>query len=520
LKTNDNAAGRVAKNTGILYIRMAITVFISLYATRLIVNALGVTDFGIFNVVAGAIAMLTFLNTAMAGATQRFISYAEGAGDFNKVKTVFNVSLVLHFIIALIIFITLEVVGYFLFDGVLKIPESRVYVAKVVYQFMIISTLIAIISVPYDAVINAHENMLLVAVISIIEAMSRLAIAIYLSHSGYDKLIVYGLLTASLSVLLLFFRWLYCRASYDECEIKIKKYYDKGSFKEMTVFASWSFLGSSSSMLANYGQSIVLNMFFGPVVNAAQGIAMQVSGQLSVFSDSMQRALKPVIDKSEGGGNRQLMLKASMTGNKLGFFLLIFFSIPVLIEMPYIFKLWLKTVPAFAVIFCSLQLIRNMIEQLFSTLNSVILAVGNIRKYQSFLFVLNFLPLIFSYILLKNGFEPYYLYLAFIGYAILLSCVFLYFAHKTAGLSVPQYLSGVVLKSITVLFILIGLSLLPQLFMAQGLWRTLTVVCINSVATVFIVYFVGFDSSERMQINKIADIVKSKIKRPKAVNQA
>jgi Na+-driven multidrug efflux pump len=189
-------ANRVVKNTGILYARMAITVFISLYATRLILNALGTTDFGIFNVVAGAIAMLTFLNSAMAGATQRFISYAEGAGDTEKVKTIFNVSIVLHLGIALLVGLVLEVGGYFLFDGLLKIPMDRLATAQLIYQFMIVSTVLTIISVPYDAIINAHENMLIFAILGVVEALFKLSIALYITYNGSDKLVMYGLLTA------------------------------------------------------------------------------------------------------------------------------------------------------------------------------------------------------------------------------------------------------------------------------------------------------------------------------------
>jgi O-antigen/teichoic acid export membrane protein len=197
------AAKRVAKNTGILYARMAITVFISLYSTRLILAALGVEDFGLFNVVGGVISMLGFLNSSMAAATQRFMSFAQGAGDLEKVKRIFNMSSLLHWGISILVFILLEGAGYFFFHGILNIASDRIEVAKLIYQFMVISTLFTVISVPYEAVITSHENMLVYAVMGVIEAVLKLGIALYINYSQMDHLVMYGILMAALSIFLL-----------------------------------------------------------------------------------------------------------------------------------------------------------------------------------------------------------------------------------------------------------------------------------------------------------------------------
>ena len=239
-------AKRVAVNTGILYAKMGITVFISLYATRLILAALGAEDYGIFNVVGGAIAMLTFLNIAMASASQRFMSYAQGEGDERKQKYIFNVSVTLHFLVAIAVFLLLQVAGYFLFNGILEIPEERMDVAKLLYQFMLVSTFFTILSVPYDAVINAHENMLLVAVLGIIESISKLAIAIYITYTAFDKLLTFGILMVSLPILLLVLRSIYCHRKYEEVTLSPRKYFNKQLFKEMTSFASWKLLSSTA----------------------------------------------------------------------------------------------------------------------------------------------------------------------------------------------------------------------------------------------------------------------------------
>src|SRR5690606_12650380 len=248
------AAKRVAVNTGILYARMGITVLISLYSTRLILKALGAEDFGLFNVVGGAIAMLGFLNASMSAATQRFMSFAHGAGDKSKLNQIFNVSLVLHLIIAAILFVVLQIAGYFFFDGILNISEDRIDSAKLIYQFMIFSTLFTVISVPYNAVIIARENMLWIAILGIIEAVLKLSIAIYITYTLRDQLVVYGFSMAALSVLLLVLSGIYCHKKYLECKIRLQRQFNRKLMKEMTGFAGWSTTGSISGMVAQYGQ--------------------------------------------------------------------------------------------------------------------------------------------------------------------------------------------------------------------------------------------------------------------------
>ena len=507
-----HSAKRVAVNTGFLYARMAITVFISLYATRLILNALGAGDFGLFNVVGGAIAMLTFLNTAMAGATQRFMSFAQGEGNFNKQKHIFNVSIVLHFIIAALVVILLEVAGYFLFNGILKIPSDRIEVAKLIFQFMLVSTFFTIISVPYDAVINAHENMFLVAVLGIIEAILKLSIAIYVTHTSFDKLITYGVLMASLSIFLLIIRRIYCHKKYEEVVINIRAYFSKPLFREMTGFAGWSFLGSASSMISNYGQGIVVNMFFGTIVNAAQGVAGQVSGQLGAFAGTMLKALNPIIDKSEGAGNRDKMLRTSMTGSKIAFFLLIFFYIPIFIEMPFIFKIWLRTVPDYAILFCRLLLIRNLIEQLYVTLANSIAAVGNIRSFQINASILNFFPLIVVYVFFKYNYPPYSLYLIFIGYSICNGFLILYFTNRICNLPISVYLKHVLFPCFTTFTLVMILSTVPLIILPVGIIRFFVILTISSSSFLISVWFIGLSRVERTIIEMIIKPIVEKVR--------
>jgi O-antigen/teichoic acid export membrane protein len=505
-------AKRVVKNTGILYIQMAITVIMSLYATRLILAALGVEDFGIFNVVGGAVAMLTFLNSAMTTASQRFMSFAQGEGSFEKQKNIFNVSLLLHFFIAIAVVILLEVVGYFLFDGILKIAADRIEVAKLIYQFLIVSTFFTIVSVPYDAVINAHENMLLVAILRIIEIILKLAIAIAISYLAVDRLYVFGLLMAVLTIFLLIIRQIYCHKKYEEVIINFKKYYNKPIFKEMTSFAGWSLLSSSASMITMQGMTILINSFFGVIVNAAQGIALQITGQLMAFSNTMLKALNPLIVKSEGENNRDKMLKASITGNKLSFFLLAFFSIPVIIEMPYILDLWLKDVPEYAIIFCRLNLFRSTLTQLTITFPTAIGATGNIKKSQLVESIIWVLLLPVSYLMFRWGAEPEVIYTNLIFMVIALSFSRIYFTHKICGMSVKNYFNDVITRSAIVSIITLILALLPLIMMPVGALRLISVLSISTISFVILIFNFGLNYTEKTLVLAMVNNIIKKIK--------
>ncbi|OYX86363.1 MAG: hypothetical protein B7Y83_01545 [Flavobacteriales bacterium 32-34-25] len=491
------AAHRVAKNTGILYARMAITMFISLYATRLVLAALGVADFGLFNVVGGVIAMLGFLNSSMAAATQRFMSFAQGAGDLEKVKRIFNMSTLLHWGIALLILLVLEIAGYFFINGILNIAPERLGVAKIIYQFMVISTLFTVISVPYEAVITSHENMMVYAILGIIEAILKLGIALYITYSSQDHLVAYGFLMASLSIFLLILRRIYCHRYYAECVLKLRHYYDKPLLKEISGFAGWSLLGAATSMGAFYGQTIVLNVFFGTTVNAAQGIAAQISGQLGVFALTLTKALNPLIDKSEGAGNREMMLKATLMGTKISFFLLSFLYVPFLIEMPYLLHLWLKNVPEFTVVFCRLLLFRNLIEQLFIPLTNAISAVGNIKSFQKISAILNLTPIIAAFAFFSLGFPAYSIYIAFMLFSVAQFFNVLYFSEINCGLSLSIFYKNIVLRCSLVFLLSLFMTYIVSLFLEEGLFKLLSILAVGGISYLLFLWFAGLTKQEK-----------------------
>lgn len=509
-----HAANRIVKNTGILYIRMAISVFISLYSTRLIIGALGAKDFGIFNVVAGVISMLAFLNAAMAGTSMRFMSFAQGEDNEEKQKSIFNVSVILHLIIGLGAIIIIESIGYLLFREFLNIEADRIPAAKTIFHFMVVSTFFTIISVPYDAIIYAHENMLFIAVAGVIEAFLKLSVAIYITYTSFDKLITYGLLMASIAILLMVTQRIYCHLKYKEVIISPGKYYNKNIMKEMTGFAGWIFLNSATSIIGNYGLGIVLNNFWGTALNAAQGIAVQLNGQFMAFSNTMMKALNPGIVKAEGGGDRNRMLKMAMFGCKFSFFLFAFFATPFMIEAPYILKLWLKNVPDWTIIFCRLAILKTIIEQLTQALDPAIAAEGNIKLNSIVKSILNLIPLPVIYYLFTKGFPPYSMYVvSIVIWAIIGGAITLYFSIRNCKLSFSEYIKYVVSTSFVSFIIPFIIGLIPIYTMPDSFIRLVVVVFSTSISFALTVYILGLTKEEKTYI---LEIIKTIIYQTKA----
>ena len=327
-----SSPNRIVKNTFFLYGKMLITIFFTLYTTRLVLKSLGVVDYGVFGVIGGAVNMLGFLSASMAATTQRFMSYSEGTGNLEDKRQVFNVSVILHFIIAICACLLLCSFSYLFFDKIINVPVERLYAAKVVYYSMVFSVTVTVLSVPYDAVINSHENMLYYSIVGIIDSFVKLIIAIYIATSvSGDKLIVYGILMAVLSIVVMIVMQIYCHKYYSECVFKPLTYFSKKKLKQMSSFASWKLSTQFTSMVGNYGAGLLMNHYFGAVINAAISIASQVISQLQSFSNNMIKAVNPAIVKSEGENNRESMLQVSMYSCKYSFLIFAIFAAPALV---------------------------------------------------------------------------------------------------------------------------------------------------------------------------------------------
>lgn len=500
---------RVIKNTGFLYVKMGITVFISLFTTRLILASLGASDFGVFNIVGGAITMLGFLNSTMANATQRFMSYAEGANDLLKKKQVFNVSMVLHIGVALLTGLILLAAMYPLFNGIFNIQPDRIFAAEIIYLSLVVSTMFTIVNVPYDAVMNAHENMLYYALIGIFEALLKLIVAFACVYTTSDKLIVYGILMAIIPFITLTIMKIYCHRKYEECFIGFKKYWSRGLVKDIASFSGWNFLTAISSLASYYGSGLVLNHYFGTILNAAQGIANQVNGQMSTFSLNLMKAVNPVIVKRAGAQDVEAMNKATLASGKYSTLLIVFFAIPFMLEMHYVLNVWLKDVPEWTSLFCCLQLVITIICQMASSAATSIYAQGNIKWYAIYKSVMNVVPIIATYIAYNFGGAPYWLYIAMITiWAIGGNIVIIRYANKVSNFKIIAFFREIVFPVISVVILMLALGYLPQLLMVEGFYRLIVSCVITSLVFIFMIWWRIFTNKERQMVN---DLVRKKI---------
>ncbi len=463
---------RVVKNTGFLYAKMGITLFVSLYATRIILASLGASDFGVFNVIGGAVLMLGFLNATMANATQRFMSYAEGEGDLRKKRQVFNVSLALHIGVAAATGVIMMLAMPLMFGGVLNIPPERMSAARVVYLCTVVSTLLTIVNVPYDAVMNAHENMLYYSLIGIFESFLKLAAAFGCAYAAGDKLIVYGILKALIPLVTLSIMKVYCHRKYEECVFGFREYWDAGLVRKIASFFSWNFLTAISSMASFYGSGLVLNHFFGTVLNAAQGIANQVNGQLSSFSLNLMKAVNPVIVKRAGAGEVEAMNRAVLTSGKYSTLLIVLFAVPFILEMHYVLGLWLKEVPDWAAAFCAMQLVITVICQMSSSSATSVYAEGHIKWYAIFKSVANIAPIVLTYCAYSLGGAPYWLYVFMIlVWSIGGDMVVVHYARRQCGLRVSDFLRQVVLPVLAISAAMAAAGCGVQLLMDESFLR-------------------------------------------------
>ncbi|WP_206197566.1 hypothetical protein [Terrimonas sp.] len=399
--------------------------------------------------------------------------------------------------------LVLLVIGYFFFNGILNIESSRMYAAKVVYSSLILSTIFTVMTVPYDAVINARENMFYYAIVGIIESMLKLSAALAIVYFGGDKLILYGILMACIPLIIMTIMRVYCHRKYEECVLSPRKYWDKGLMKEMTSFAGWGFLTSSSGIVANYGQGLIVNMFFGSIVNAAMGVANQINGQLSVFSANLIKAINPVIYKSEGAGNREGLLRVSIIGSKLSFFLLALLAIPFIIEMPAVLKFWLKNVPDYAVVFCQCQLLLSLLLQLFFLLSTTLAAQGKIAKASMIKSIIIISPIPLIYLFFKMNAAPYWMYLIVAIVQILREMVNLYFVNKYCGLSYKTFIFSVLVRCMLVFILVFGFTFFIHLFIEDSLARFIIVALSSTILLFFSIYFIGLNPEERYLFRNI-----------------
>lgn len=501
---------RIAKNTLLLYVRMILVMGVNLFTSRMILLTLGIEDYGIYSVVGGFVTMFAIISNSLSASISRFITFELGKGTDSKIKDVFSTSIIIQIVLAFIICILLESVVVWFLNTQMTIPTERLYAANWVLQFSIITFAFNLISLPYNASIIAHEHMGMFAFMGLFEAICRLLIAYLLYVSPIDHLIFYSFLTCLLSVIVRIVYQLYCCKHFPECRFTFS--YNKSLLKEMIDFAGWNFIGASSGVLRDQGVNILLNIFCGPQVNAARGIAMQVSSAVQQFSTSFTTALNPQITKSFAAGDRDYSFKLVFQGAKLTYILMLLISLPIILEANTILHYWLGIVPDYAVIFVQLVLIYGLSESISYTMVTLMLATGNIRNYQLLVGGCQMLNFPLSYILLKLGITPECTIVVSICIAFICFLLRLYMLKRMIALPIKRFMQSVLFRvslvSIT--------SMLPSIVIMNKIEPSLFRLFTTSIASIsFVLLFalaLGCSKNERnFIISKAFNIVKSKI---------
>lgn len=496
---------RIAKNTLLLYVRMLFIMGVSLYTSRVVLNTLGVEDYGIYNVVGGVVAMFGFINGAMSSATQRFITFALGKGDMDNLQKVFSTTLQIHALIATIILILGETVGLWFMYTQMQIPADRMDAAFWVLQCSIMSAIVMIVSVPYNADIIAREKMSAFAYISILEAVLKLAIVFLLLVFTQDKLVLYSALVLCVQLFIRFCYGRYCNKHFPES--KYRHVWDKRLFKEMTGFAGWSMFGNLSAVLYGQGLNMLLNVFFGPVVNAARAVAVQVQSVMQQFVSNFQMALNPQITKTYAKGEMDEMHQLMFRSARFSFYLLFLLSLPVLFETDFILTIWLKTVPDNTVTFLRIIICTSLIYTLANPMIVANQATGKVRKYQAVCGSILLLILPVSYVCLKLGCPAYSVFIVHFCMEALTQLARIIMLRPLIGVKIKDFFKHIYAR----VFIVIVLSSIAPATVYYNMNDTvlrffvLSVACLLSVSIV--VYSVGLSQSERT-------FVKSKVLTP------
>lgn len=506
---NNSNNKRIAKNTMLLYFRMIFIMVISLFTSRINLQSLGVENFGIYNVVGGVVAMFSVFSGSLSVSISRFITYELGKGNQEKLKKVFSTAVSIQIFLAICIVILAEIIGIWFLNTKMNIPAERLNAANWVMHFSILAFAVNLISVPYNAAIIAHEKMSAFAYVSVFEVIAKLGITYYLFISPFDKLKTYAVLLFALSIVLRIIYGIYCKRNFQECSYKF--IFDKGLIKQMTGFAGWSLFGLVAYSGYNYGLNILLNLFFGPVVNAARGIAFQVQNAVQGFSNNFQMALNPQIIKSYAQNDLKRMHQLVFASSKYAFFLLFFLSLPIIIEAPKILSVWLTEVPEHTVNFVRLILALITFDSLGSSISIAQQATGKIKKYQIWVGGIMLMIVPVAYVSLKMGARPESVYIVYFLACIVAHIVRMIIIRPMIKLSLQEYFHKVIFRLIIVavcasILPIIAYKLLPVTLLS------LFVVCLLCPITVTVsIYFLGLEQSERKMVNEKLKNVSQKI---------
>ena len=492
---------RIARNTVILYIRMFFVMLVSLYTSRVVLNTLGVSDFGIFNVVAGVVTMMQVINGAMTVSTQRYLTFELGKHDMEQFQKTFSMCMSIFVLLCILMLLVGETLGLWFVNTYLVIPEDRMVAANWVYQFALFSCICTLLNNPYNATIIAYEKMDVYAYIGIVEVVLKLAIVYLLLIIPADRLAVYGGLTfLSTLIITLTYRF-YCNKKFKETRYVF--YWDKSLFRQLLSYSGWNLFGSLSGVAKGQGLNILINMFFGPSVNASRGIAYQVNSVVSSFFSNFYTAVRPQITKYYAQDNKEEMFRLVFNSSKMAFSLILFISLPIIVEAPMIIHLWLGQTPDYVVPFVRIIMMITAIDSMSTPLMTAIHATGNNRTYQLSVGIIMIMTLPVAYVLLKLELSPVSVFIASLCLSLISLFVRLYLAKRQLGFPFLKYTVEVVLRSFTVAGLSLILPVCLHCSLQESIISTLIVCCLSLISTLCVTYFVGLNKRERVSAKSL-----------------
>lgn len=486
---------RIAKNTIALYIRTFITMIVSLFTSRVVLNVLGVDNYGINNVVGGIVAMFSIVTSSLAQAISRYLTFEIGKNDMKRLKLVFCTSVNIQILISIVVIALSETVGLWFLNDKMNIAPERLYAANWVYHFAVLSFVVSLISVPYNATIIAHERMKAFAYISVFEAVLKLGLVYLLYISSLDKLITYSFLMFLVSFLLRIIYGIYCKRHFEECSYNFV--FDKDLLKEMIKFTGWNFIASTTYTFNTQGVNILSNLFFGVTVNAARGIATQVDGITKTFINNFTTAVKPQVIKSYSSGDMDYMKKLVYKGTKYSFFLMLIISMPFFFEAEFVLKAWLGIVPVYAAYFVRLTLIISLVGLLGDILYTNILAVGKLKKYMICETIITCLIFPTTYVIFIFIRKPEIPYLLFSLAYFILIFIRLFFLKRMEDFPIRFYLKSVILTALKVTFASIPIPLAISFLLDESVFSSLLIIFISICSSLLAILIIGLDANER-----------------------
>ena len=489
---------RIAKNTLLLYFRTLLIMAITLYTSRVILNALGVEDYGIYNVVGGVVAMFSLVSGSLSNAISRFITFELGRGDIKKLNTIFSTSVNIQIGISVIVLLLGVLIGGWFLNAKMNIPPDRMIAANWVLCCSLLMFCINLISLPYNACIIAHERMAAFAYVSILDATLRLLVCYLITVSPFDKLISYAVLLVIVALIIRIVYGIYCNRRFEECHYR--PIYDRSLLKQMGSFAGWQFLSNGCWLFNTQGVNILINMFFGVALNAARGVATQVDGAIQQFVNNFMTAVNPQITKDYAAGRIKEMFTLVCRGAKFSYFLLMLFAIPVMLETEYVLTLWLKTVPDHTVIFLRLTIIGSMLNMLGGTGLTACMATGNIKRYSIWISSVGVLVFPFTWIAFKCGLPVESTYIIFIIVYIGVNIVRLYIMKGLLHFPPMLFVREVIFKICIVTPFVLLPPYIPIYFMTESFGRLIVTTFVSLISSCLFIYAIGLSKEEQAAI--------------------